>query len=58
MKLYQPPHRRNQKDSSNKDEASRERQAPRENRNGEINDLGKFYFRLFDYSVIEIEKAT
>ena len=45
MKLYQPPHRRNQKDSSNKDEASRERQAPRENKNGEINDLGRSYFR-------------
>ena len=58
MKLYQPPHRRNKKDSSNKDDASRERQAPRENRNGEINDLGQFYFRWLDYSVIEIGKAT
>ena len=57
MKLYQPPHRRNQKDSSNKDEASRERQAPRENKNGEINDLGRFYLWLV-YSVIDIRKPT
>ena len=46
MKLYQPPHRRNQKDSSNKDEVPRERQAPPEKRNGEINDLASSVSKL------------